>query len=143
MQIELTGLKIDNITELLIKIIEFTAKRDKIIKTNISKAGDETYVPVDLDTEGFADILTAALTEHLRNDRLLLCDSETVKFGINGKFEVLPIVDKQAKQLFENDIESYLKLQFKKLSENTLNRKIATELLRRKLGGITEATVRH
>ena len=123
---------IDNITEVLLKIIEFTKTRDEIITQNILNVKADGFVPKDVDVPGFADVMAQAISEYIRNERLLLCDSENIKFGANGDFDILPIVDEHAKDLFENDIKAYLTLQIKRLSENTLNQKVAGELLRQR-----------
>ena len=44
------------------------------------------------------------------------------------------VVDEKAQQLLETDINEYLELQLKKLSENAINQKVAAELLKQKQG---------
>jgi len=122
----------DNITEVLLKIIEFTSYRDTLITRNVLNANTEGFVPIDLDATEFTDLMGQAVCEHIANGRLLFCDGCNVRFGLDGDFEILPIVDEYAKQLFENDIKEYFKLQVRKLSENSLNNKIAGELIRQK-----------
>jgi flagellar basal body rod protein FlgB len=124
----------DNITELLALILEFTGRRQEILTQNIKGVQTAGFVPRDLDVEKFAELMTEAISEHVRSRRLLLRDSENVKFGLSGSFEVLPIVDEEARQLFENDTGKYLELQIKKLSENLINNRTAAELLGRKHG---------
>jgi hypothetical protein len=119
----------DNIAELLAKIIEFTERRHRILTHNIEAVETPGFVPGDLDVAEFADLITEAVSEHVRSKRLLLRDSENVKFGPGGSFEIIPIVDDYAKWLFENDTEKYLKLQIDKLSENLINKRTAAELL--------------
>ena len=119
----------DNIAELLAKIIEFTERRHRILTHNIEAVETPGFVPGDLDVAEFADLITEAVSEHVRSKRLLLRDSENVKFGPGGSFETIPIVDDYAKWLFENDTEKYLKLQIDKLSENLINKRTAAELL--------------
>ena len=119
----------DNIAELLTKVIAFTDQRDKILSENIFKADTAGFIPYDLDTSGFAELMTIAVAEHVTNKRLLLRDSGNIKFQPNGKFDALPVVDKKAKDLIENDRAKYLKMQIKKLSENMLNKKVANQLL--------------
>jgi len=129
---DLSSVITDNIVEVLIKIAEFTHRREKILLENIVNINNADFVPMDFDVAGFADVMTVAISEHLQNERLMLCDSENIRFGADGWFEALPIVDKKAKLLFENDIREYLKLQVKKLSENLFNNEMAGELLREK-----------
>ena len=124
----------DNVTELLAKVIDFTECRHQFLIQNIIDVNAAGFVPKDLDVEEFADLMLLAISEHLRSERLLLCDSENIKFGPDGAFASSPIVDQEAKLLFEKDIRSYLELQIEKLSENLLNNRVATELLRQKQG---------
>ena len=124
----------DNVTELLALILEFTGRRQEILTQNIKGVQTAGFVPRDLDVEKFAELMTEAISEHVRSRRLLLRDSENVKFGLSGSFEVLPIVDEEARQLFENDTGKYLELQIKKLSENLINNRTAAELLGQKQG---------
>ncbi|RKY06799.1 MAG: hypothetical protein DRP65_11285 [Planctomycetota bacterium] len=119
----------DNIAELLAKIIEFTERRHQILMHNIEAVETPGFVPGDLDVAEFADLITEAVSEHVRSRRLLLRDSENVKFGPGGNFETIPIVDDYAKWLFENDTEKYLKLQIDKLCENLVNKRTAVEML--------------
>lgn len=132
MNVNLSALVTDNVSELLLKILEFTHNRHKILAENISNLHGTGFVPKDLAVEEFADAMDIAIGEHERNRRLMLRDTENVKFGYNGAFEAKPVVDKYAKQLFENDINSYLELQKKKLAENLLNYRVASKLLRQK-----------
>ena len=123
---------IDNITELLVKILEFTQRRHQILMQNIVDINLCGFVPKDLDVDNFADLMSQAISEHLRSRRLLLCDSETTKFGVDGSFESLPVTDEHAKYLLENDKTKYMEFQIEKLSENMLNSKIAAKLLGQK-----------
>ena len=129
---DLSSTTSDNLTEMLAKIIEFTERRQSLITQNIVNVNEAGYLPKDLDVTGFAELMTNAVTEHVRNEHLLLRDSANIKFGANGSFESLPIVDEEAKRLFQNDTRKYLKLQLEKLSENLLNNRIATQLLGQK-----------
>jgi hypothetical protein len=122
----------DNITEVLEKIITFTERRNYLLTHNIEEVGDANLVPMDLDVEDFAGLMTNAIGEHIQSERLLLCDSETIRFGRGGSFECTPIVDKQAVILLERDPDEYICYQIKKLSENFINHKMATELLEHK-----------
>ena len=122
----------DNITEILIKITEFTHTRQKILTQNINNIHKPNFVPKDLTVNEFSDSLKNAIDEHIRNKRLMLCDTENIRFGINGSFEAKPMVDEDAKNLLKENPNKYLKLQINKLIENTLNQRIAVELLRQK-----------
>ena len=124
----------DNITELLVKIIEFTQTRQKILTKNISNIHSPGFVPKDLAVDEFSDLLNNAINEHIQNQRLVLCDTESIKFGVSGSFEVKPVADKYAKELLEENRDEYLELQINKLLENSLNQRVAAELLRQKTG---------
>lgn len=122
----------DNVTELLAKILDFIERRRMIITQNIISVGKKGFVPMDLDAEQFAELMAKAISEHLCSGRLLLCDGDNIQFGENGSFQSQPIVDVEAKKLFENDVKNYVELQVSKLSENLLNKKVAIELLKRR-----------
>ncbi len=124
----------DNITELLVKIIEFTETRQKILVENIQNIHIQGFLPKDLAVDEFSDILNNAIKEHIQKQRLVLYDTESIKFGVSGNFEVQPVADKYAKELLEENRDKYLKLQINKLLENLLNQRVATELLRQKKG---------
>ena len=124
----------DNITEVLVMIIEFTQTRQKILIQNIENAHNPGFVPIDLRAGEFSDLLNSAIDEHIRNRRLVLRDTEHVKFGMSGGFEARPVVDENAKELLEEDRDEYLESQISKLLENSLNQRIAAELLRQRQG---------
>lgn len=122
----------DNITEVLTRIVEFTDRRNKLIKQNIANANSDNYTPTDLDDAAFADLMANAVAEHISSNRLLLIDSENFKFGPEGKFESFPVPDYEAKKLLASDTKLYIKHQLKKMSENILNKKIASKMLLQK-----------
>ena len=124
----------DNVTELLVKIIEFTQTRQKILTLNINSIHNPGFAPKDLAVDEFCSSLSNAINEHITNSRLVLCDTENIKFGIGGSFSVEPVTDKHAKQLLEKNQDEYIELQINKLLENSLNQRIAVELLRQKQG---------
>lgn len=124
----------DNITELLIKIMEFTQTRQKILTRNINNLHTCGFVPKDLDVSEFCDLLNYAIDEHASNNRLVLKDTENIKFGINGNFEIKSSVDNYAKDLLEGNTDEYLELQVNKLLENSLNQRVAAELLKQRQG---------
>ncbi len=128
----LTSLITDNITEILVKIIEFTHTRQKIIIRNITCMNNPGFVPQQLAVKEFSGLLNSAIDEHIQNQRLLLRDTENIKFGTSGNFEVKPTADKHSKLLLEKNREEYLEVQIKKLLENSLNQRVAAELLRKK-----------
>ncbi|MBE0537696.1 MAG: hypothetical protein IH624_18685 [Phycisphaerae bacterium] len=122
----------DNISELLAKILEFTQRRRELIAANILNVNEPGYEPKDLDVDEFADLMTQAISEHLQNQRLLLCDGRHTRFTANGCFETIPIVDEKAKRILARDSKAYLKDQMARLFENVLNRRFAGELLSQK-----------
>ena len=128
----LTSLVTDNITEILVKIIEFTHTRQKIIIRNITNMNNPGFVPQKLAVKEFSGLLTIAIDEHIQNQRLVLRDTESIKFGTSGSFEVKPTVDNQSKLLLENNRNKYLEVQLNRLLESSLNQRVATELLRQK-----------
>jgi flagellar basal body rod protein FlgB len=131
---KIASLITDNITELLVKIIEFTRTRHKILARNISDISSLGFVPKDLVADQFSDLLNSAIDEHIVNRRIILRDTENVKFGMGGSFKVIPIVDKYAKDLLDEDREKYIELQKNKLLENKINQRVAAELLKQKQG---------
>ena len=122
----------DNITEVLVKIIQFTQNRQKVLIRNINNIHRPGFVPADLQADEFSDSLSRAVDEHMRTGRLVLCDSENVKFGSNGSFDAGAVADEYARELREINPDEYLELQIGRLLENSLNQKAATELLRQK-----------
>ncbi len=132
LKMNLTPLVTDNITEILVKIIEFTHARQKIITRNITNMNRPGFVPKKLAVKEFSVLLNNAIDEHVQNQRLLLRDTENIKFGPSGDFEVRSIVDEHSKLLLEKNRDEYLELQRKKLLENSLNQRIAAILLKQK-----------
>ena len=128
----LTSLMTDNISEILIKIIEFTQARQKILAQNIINLHISGFVPKELEVDEFSDLLNIAIDEHIRTQRLVFCDTENIKFGFTGDFIVKPVADEISKELLEENRDEYIELQINKLWENSLNQKVAAELLRQK-----------
>ena len=122
----------DNVIEVLTKVLEFTDRRARVLHSNIVNINTENYRPADLDANAFADLMAKALSEHLISDRLILIDSEYIKFGPDGTFDALPFIDTKACELLETNTKLYLKQQMKKISENLMNKKVATQLIERK-----------
>lgn len=126
----------DNISEVLLKIIEFTQSRQKILIQNINAMHTSGFVPKDLAVDEFSKLMERAVCEHAENQRLLLQDGQNIKFGTGGSFEVIPVTDEKAKSLFEQSRDEYLRHQIDKLLENSINQRIAVEMLKQmKTGG--------
>ena len=132
----LTSLITDNITEILIKIVKFTQSRQKILVQNIINIRNPGFVPKDLKVDEFSDVLNNAIDEHVQNRRLVLCDTENIKFGAMGDLELKPIIDEYGERLLEENRDEYIEWQIEKLWENSLSQKIAAELLRQKEGAV-------
>lgn len=124
----------DNIVELLVKIIEFTQQRQKALIRNINNMHLPGFVPKDLDAEEFSALLHDAIGEYARSKRLLLRDTHNIKFGTAGSFTVEPVIDQHAKELLVENLNEYLELQLDRLLENSLNQRVAAELVRQKQG---------
>jgi flagellar basal body rod protein FlgB len=128
----LSSLITDNVAELLVKIIEFTQTRQKILIQNIHDINNLDFVPKDFLVDEFSDLLNEAIDEHVKNRRLVLRDTENIKFDVGGGFEVKPVIDTYAEEVLEENQDEYIKLQIDKLLENSLNQRIAAQLLLQK-----------
>ena len=126
----------DNLTEILFKVIVFTRNRHKILIQNINQIRSPGFTPKDMPVDEFSKLLRLALCEYAQTRRLLFIDGQNVKFGSNGRFSALPVIDKKAKQLLNTDRDEYLQLQVNKLLENAINQRIAAELLKNKLDDV-------
>ena len=122
----------DNISELLVKIIEFTHVRQKILTQNINNIHSPGFVPQELPVEEFSELLQDAIDEHARSRRLILRDTETINFGPDSSFNAGAIVDEYAQELLEDDPDEYMELQINKILENSLNQRLAAELLKQR-----------
>jgi len=126
----LQSLVTDNVSELLVKIIEFTENRQIVLTRNINCMHLSGFVPMDLAVDEFSELLNIALEEHICNQRLVLCDTENIKFGVDGGLEVKAIVDDCALNLLEESRDEYIEEQIDRLLENALNQRVAAELLK-------------
>ena len=124
---------IDNVSEILDMIVEFTNRRQRQLSENIVNVNTKGYIPKDLDEPGFSKLMGQALSEHLINDRLILKDSPTVQFGADGYFKAIPITDSESSDLLASDTKQYLRVQLKKMAQNHLNRKAAAGMIKQKL----------
>ena len=126
----LQSLVTDNVSELLVKIIEFTENRQIVLTRNINCMHILGFVPLDLAVDEFSELLNIALEEHICNQRLVLCDTENIKFGVDSGLEVRAVVDDCALELLEESRDEYIEEQIDKLLENALNQRVAAELLK-------------
>lgn len=125
----LMSLACDNITELLTRIVEFTQARHKVLVQNIVNMNEPEFVPKELQVREFSTVVNDAIDEHVRSRRLVLRDSPTIKFVAGGGFEAEPIVDEPCRRLLVENQEQYVERQINKLWENSLNQKVAAEML--------------
>lgn len=130
---ELSSLVQDNIDEILVKIIAFTRLKHKIISANINNCNRPGFVPKKLDSEEFASLISSGLAEHFKTNRLILQDGENVSFGSNGDFAITTRPDVSAATACKDDVDSFLRMQKKRLSENMMNNKLAVALFEQKL----------
>ncbi len=121
---------VDNVTEVLSRIIDYTERRRDVLTRNIFDYRQANYCPQDLPETEFAQRMTEAVSEHVRSERLLFCDSDHIQFHTGGGFDIQPVADARANDLLRSNVHDYLKLQIQKLSENLMNNRIAAELLR-------------
>jgi flagellar basal body rod protein FlgB len=128
----LLSLAKDNISDLLVRIIEFTHTRQQVLAENIRKIDAVGFTPKDLAVGEFGRALNGAIVEHVQNQRLILRDTDNIKFGADTSLQVTPIVDEYANELLAQNKYLFLELQINKLLENQLNRRIAEELLKQK-----------
>jgi len=132
----LMSLITDNVTEILIKIVKFTQTRQKLLIQNIINVRNPGFTPQELEVDEFSDLLNNAIDEHVRNQRLVLRDTENIKFGARGSIELKPVLDEHGLKLLEENRDEYIERQISKLWENSINQKVAAELLRQKQGTI-------
>lgn len=126
----LTSLITDNISEILIKIIEFTHARQKILTQNIINLHLPGFIPKELGVDEFSTLLNQAIDEHIRTQRLVFYDTENIKFGPCGDLVAKPLADETGRVLLDENQYEYIEFQINKLWENSLNQKFAAELLR-------------
>ena len=126
----LTSLITDNISEILIKIIEFTHARQKILTQNIINLHLPGFIPKELGVDEFSNLLNQAIDEHIRTQRLVFYDTENIKFGPFGDLVAKPLADETGRVLLDENQYEYIEFQINKLWENSLNQKFAAELLR-------------
>jgi len=123
---------VDSIGEVLTKIIDFTQMRQQIIINNIHNTHNAHFVPKDLPVKEFSSSLNGAINEYILSRRLLFSDTENIRFGKGGSFKVKAEADNYAKQLHSNNPDEYFEFQIYKLLENSLNQRVAAELLKQK-----------
>jgi hypothetical protein len=73
-----------------------------------------------------------AISEYLVHQRILLVDTDTIRFGPNMTLELESRPDLQAHALLQHDRQAYVQYQTQRLLENGLNEKVALRLLETK-----------
>jgi hypothetical protein len=120
---------VDNVSDVLLRIVRFTQLRRVILNRNICGIDVPGYVPRDLPVVEFAGVLDNAIAEHRRHHRLLFRDTANIKFGAGGTLRVRPLTDEYARTLLRANRDEYLALQINRLLEDWLNQKVAEELI--------------
>jgi len=129
---DLMSLVTDNITEILTKIVEFSQARQKVLIQNIINVDHPKFVPKELEVHKFSSLVNDAIDEHVRSRRLVLRDTENIKFAGGSGFEVTPIIDEQCRKLLTENVPQYIERQISKLWENSLNQRVAAEMLKQR-----------
>lgn len=124
---------IDNLTDVLHLIIQFTHARRSLLVQNIQQVASKDYTPMDLPAQFFADMLNQALTEHVRRNRLLWRDTNWITFGTGASVTFTAQSDERASCLQKGDPDAYLHYQIRLLLENEINQKVANRLLAHRL----------
>ena len=118
----------ETILELLNMILHFTKSREQVLIDNIRFLEKPGFVPKDLDAEAFSQIVDAALTEYITHNRLVLRDTENIRFLQEGAFHVTPAQDEDAVRLRPH-AERYFQYQAQKLAQNATNARVAQRLI--------------
>lgn len=118
----------ETILELLNMILHFTKSREQVLIDNIRFLEKPGFVPKDLDAEAFSQIVDAALTEYITHNRLVLRDTENIRFLQEGAFHVTPAQDEDAVRLRPH-AERYFQYQAQKLAQNATNARVAERLI--------------
>jgi len=133
----------DNLSELLLKVLQFTASRRSTLYRNIRKMRAPGFLPQDMPVLEFAHAMNGAIAEHLLNERLLFRDTENIEFGENGTMHLSSVPDTYAEALLAANSDEYLEHQIDKLLENSLNRRVAENLLRLKSEVLSPSSPSH
>ncbi len=104
----------------------------KVLTKNINNMHVPGFVPRDLAVDEFSQMMNKAIEEHVRNRRLVLCDSDNIKLDMAGGLETRPIPDESAKEFLRAGPDSFLEFQVNKLMENSINQRLAAALLRQR-----------
>jgi len=122
----------NHISELLAMLVAFTKTRRQVLANNIIKMDVSGFSPQDLATDDFSRTMNNAISEYLAHQRILLIDTDTIRFGPNMSLELEAVPDGQAHALLQHDRQAYVEYQTERLVENALNEKVALKLLETK-----------
>ncbi len=140
---DLISLIPDNLSELLRKILQFTASRRATLYQNIREMRAPGFVPQDMPVLEFAEVMNGAIAEHLLNQRLLFRDTQNIRFGESGMMSLSSVPDAHAEALLAVNPDEYLEHQVNKLLENSLNHKVAENLLTHKSNVLSAVSRSH
>ena len=124
----------DFISDLLSLLKEFTTTRRRILMQNIRRVHQNDHIPCDLAVKDFSNILNEAITEYLLNQRLILRDTDAIHFGPCATVDLTPVRDDKAKQLLMQSKADYIGYQCQRLTENSMNEKMACKLMQLRQG---------
>ena len=122
----------EHINELLALLVAFTKTRRQVLANNLRRMDVPGFSPQDLAIAAFSQTIDRAIAEYLQNNRIVLCDTDTIHLGPNLSLELDPVPDPQAYHLLQYDKRGYIEYQTKKLLANALNEKLALKLLKAK-----------
>ncbi|MFC1765630.1 hypothetical protein ACFL6U_26590 [Planctomycetota bacterium] len=131
---------VDNITELLNRILAFTRKRHCLLIQNLENMGTPGFVPHDLPVIRFSKAIEEALTEHVLHQRLIWRDSEALHINDSGDLHISAVRDEKAFLLKQSNRHAYQEHLSQKLVENELNRRVTLELLNQNLPSVPSPT---
>ncbi len=117
------------LSELLSLIKTFSCLRHQQLLKNLNGVDTPGYIPEDLPVTPFAEAMHIAINEYLLSQRLVMVDSDCVRFGCNGTFTVKRQIDVEAQALLVSDKIAYKELILTRMHENTLSEKATQEIL--------------
>lgn len=124
--------EVNHINELLAILVAFTGLRRQVLANNLSKMDASGFSPQDLAIDEFSEVIDNAISEYLLHERIILFDTDAIRFGPDMALELKSVPDPQARVLLEHDRQGYVEYQTKSLLENAFNEKVALRLLETK-----------
>ena len=126
---QLDATQTDHISELLALVVAFTKTRGQVLANNIRNMDKPGFFPEDLSIEEFSQTIDCAISEYLTHERVVLRDTDTIRFGPNLSLELESVPDTEAHTLLCHNRQDYVAYQTGRLLENALNEKVAMRLL--------------